>query len=161
MRMITFCLATAIIGALGCSDAAAVLPADGLVPLGTWGGDSAAMIVGDTATHLHISCTYGDVSGRIPIHDNGDFDVRGSYLLRAFPIAIGPTMPARFVGHVDGNTATVVVTVTDTIEKKTVVRGPVVVTLGRDPKLMPCPICRRPIVTQSRWARALHWLIRR
>ena len=161
MRMITFCLAMAIVGALGCSDAAAVLPADGLVPLGAWGGDSAAMIVGDTATHLHISCTYGDVSGRIAVRDNGDFDVRGSYLLRAFPLAIGPTMPARFVGHLDGNAVTVVVTVTDTIEKKTVVRGPVIVTLGRDPKLMPCPICRRPIVTRSRLTRALHWPIRR
>jgi hypothetical protein len=138
----------AFVGALACSSSSTLESSAGPLPLGNWGGDSAAMIVSDTATHLHISCTYGDVSGRIAVGAGGDFDVRGSYLLRAFPIAIGPTMPARFVGHVDGNTATVVVTVTDTIEKKTVVRGPVTVTLGRDPKLMPCPICRRPIITR-------------
>jgi hypothetical protein len=137
-----------ITAVLSCSGSSSTDPRDGLVALGQWGGDSAAMIVSDTATHLHISCTYGDVSGRIPIHANGDFDVRGSYVLRAFPIAVGPAMPARFTGHVDGSTATVVVTVTDTTEKKTVVRGPVTITLGRDPKLIPCPVCRRPIVTR-------------
>jgi hypothetical protein len=147
MRMKVLTLLALFAGVLDCSDATSLASTDGLLPLGNWGGDSAAMIVGDTATHLHISCTYGDVSGRISVRDNGDFDVHGSYLLRAVPIAVGPTMPARFVGHVDGNTATVVVTVTDTVEKKTVVRGPVTITLGRDPKLMPCPICRRPIIT--------------
>jgi hypothetical protein len=54
------------------------------------------MIVGDTAMHLHIGCTFGDVSGRVPLGANGQFDVAGSYLLRAYPIAVGPTMPARF-----------------------------------------------------------------
>ena len=121
---------------------------DGLIGLGQWGGDSAAMIVGDTAMHLHVACTFGDVSGRVALKPDGSFDVTGSYLLRAFPIAIGPTMPARFTGRVNGNTATVLVTVNDTIEKKTVVRGPVEVTLGRDPKLMPCPICERKIITR-------------
>lgn len=121
---------------------------DGVVALGQWGGDSAAMIVSDTATHLHVACTYGDVSGRIPVGANGEFDIAGSYLLRAFPIAVGPTLPARFTGRIDGDRATVLVTVNDTINKTTVVRGPVVVRLGQAPKLMPCPICRRPIVTR-------------
>src|SRR3954468_19272988 len=103
-------IAFAFLVALACSSSSGLQSADGLLPLGNWGGDSAAMIVSDTATHLHIGCTYGDVSGRLPIRDNGDFDVSGSYLLRAYPIAIGPTMPARFVGHVEGTTATIVVT---------------------------------------------------
>ena len=80
---------------------------------------------------------------------NGQFDVAGSYLLRAYPIAIGPTMPARFRGRVDGTSAKITVTVTDTVQHTTVVRGPVTVQLGRDPKLMPCPICRRQIVTRA------------
>jgi hypothetical protein len=128
---------------------------DGALPLGTWGGENSGMIVGDTAMHLHVGCTYGDVSGRISLSANGQFDVAGSYLLRAYPIAIGPTMPARFVGRVDGGKATVTVTVNDTVEHKSVVLGPVVVTWGTDPKMGPCPICRRPIVTQHRglWAR--------
>ena len=100
------------------------------------------MIVGDTSMHLHIGCTYGDVSGRVPVA-NGAFDVSGIYMLRAYPIAIGPTLPARFAGTIAGNRVTITVTVQDTVEHKTVVRGPVVVTYGDQPRLSPCPICRR------------------
>lgn len=121
--------------------------ADGPLPLGTWGGDSAGLIVSDTAAHLHIGCTFGDVSGRIEISPQGDFDVQGSYMLRAYPITVGPTVPARFVGHVSNNEATITVTVDDTVTGHTVVRGPVVVRLGVEPRLGPCPICRRSIVT--------------
>lgn len=124
-----------------CSSSSSPTISDGSLARGQWGGDSAAMIVGDTSVHLHISCTYGDVSGRITIRDDGTFDVAGSYLLRAFPIAIGPTLPARFSGRIDRQTATIVVTVNDTVNKQTVVRGPVRVTLGQEPRLLPCPIC--------------------
>src|SRR5436853_3975867 len=85
-----------------CSSSGSTLAvSDGALALGTWGGDSSGLIVSDTAMHLHIACTYGDVSGRIPVGANGQFDVRGSYTLRAYPIAIGPPVPAQFVGHVD------------------------------------------------------------
>ena len=100
------------------------------------------MIVADTSMHLHVGCTYGDVSGRVQVV-NGEFDVTGSYMLRAYPIAIGPTLPARFTGTAAGNRATITVTVQDTVEHQTVVRGPVVVTFGAQPQLGPCPICRR------------------
>ena len=135
-------------------------PFDSVLPLGTWGGDNSGMIVGDTAMHLHVACTYGDVSGRIPLSANGQFDVAGSYMLRAYPIAIGPTMPARFVGRVDGAKATITVTVNDTTEHKTVVLGPVVVTLGATPQMGPCPICRRPVVTQGERPRGVWSRIR-
>lgn len=105
------------------------------------------MIVGDTAMHLHIGCTFGDASGRIAINSNGQFDVAGSYMLRAFPIAVGPTVPARFTGRLDGNVVTVTATVNDTVQKKTVVMGPVVVVFGAEAKLGPCPICRRQVLT--------------
>jgi hypothetical protein len=139
---------------VACSGGTTAPPSDGALALGTWGGENSGMIVSDTAMHLHVACTYGDVSGRIALA-NGQFDVAGSYLLRAYPIAIGPTMPARFVGRVDGGKATVTVTVNDTVEHKSVVLGPVVVTWGVDPKMGPCPICRRPILTQRPgvWAR--------
>ena len=122
-------------------------PFDGFIALGAWGGDSAAMIVGDTAMHLHIGCTYGDVSGRIPVGADGRFDVTGSYMLRAFPIAVGPSVPARFVGRLDGATIVVTVTVDDTVQHATVIRGPATVTYAQEPRLMQCPICRRPIIT--------------
>jgi len=137
--------------AVACSSsrASAPLPSDGLLPLGNWGGEGAGLIVSDTAMHLHVGCTFGDASGRIVLNANGAFDVAGSYMLHAFPIAVGPTVPARFTGRLDGNTVTVTATVNDTVEKKTVVMGPVTVVFGADAKLGPCPICRRQIVTHG------------
>ena len=138
---------------LACSSPSSAPTISGPLALGNWGGDSAAMIVSDTAMHLHIGCTYGDVSGRIDIGPTGRFDVAGSYMLHAFPIAVGPNVPARFVGQVsaaNGGTATITVTVDDTVAHQTVVRGPVTVSLAQAPRLMPGPICRRPIITKPR-----------
>ncbi|HTJ22866.1 MAG TPA: hypothetical protein VL383_10760 [Gemmatimonadaceae bacterium] len=125
-----------------------VPPFDGNLPLGNWGGENAGMIVSDTAMHLHIGCTYGDVSGRVPLGNGGQFDVAGSYTLRAYPIALGPAVPARFTGRLDGAKVTITATVDDTVEHKTVVLGPATVTYGAEAKLGPCPICRRPIITK-------------
>jgi hypothetical protein len=52
-------------------------------------------------------------------------------------------VPARFIGKVVGRIATITVTVRDTVQIATVVKGPVTVTLGEQPRLGPCPICRR------------------
>lgn len=132
---------------LSCASASPVVPADLRLPLGTFGGDSGGMIVGDTAMHLHIGCTFGDVSGRVPVDASGRFDVAGSYMLRAYPITVGPSVPARFTGSIDGDRIVVRATIDDTVAGATVVRGPVSVRLGVEPKLGPCPICRRPVVT--------------
>ncbi len=123
---------------------------DGKLQLGTWGGDNAGMIVSDTAMHLHVGCTFGDVSGRIALAADGSFDVSGSYMLRAYPITIGPSVPARFRGRVDGAVATVTVTVNDTVQRATVIKGPVTVKFGDEPRMGPCSICRRPIITMRR-----------
>ena len=137
------CAVAGVMLSLGCSGTVANLsPYNGELALGTWGGDAAGMIVSDTSMHLHIGCTYGDVSGRVPV-TSGSFDVSGSYMLRAYPIAVGPTVPARFTGKVTGNVATITATVDDTVQHQTVVKGPVTVTLGETPRLGPCPICRR------------------
>ena len=132
-----------------CSAAPNLAPADGELPLGTWGGDSAGMIVSDTALHLHVGCTFGDVSGRVQVNSDGTFDVSGNYTLHAYPIAVGPTDPARFTGKVSGATATVTAIITDTAQRQTVVHGPVIVSLGVTPRLGPCPICARPVITKS------------
>ena len=123
-------------------------PFTGELTLGTWGGSGAGLIVSDTSMHLHVGCTYGDVSGRIAFDATGAFDVSGSYMLHAYPITVGPSVPARFVGRLSGSTLTVTAIVNDTTQHTTVTRGPVSVTLGADPKLGPCPICRRPIITK-------------
>jgi len=62
-------------------------------------------------------------------------------------VAGGPSVPARFTGRLDGNAVTVTATVNDTVEKKTVVMGPVIVVFGQEAKLGPCPICRKQILT--------------
>jgi len=140
---------SAAVLAFACSSTSTPLPPnDGFIALGTWGGDTAAMIVGDTAMHLHIGCTFGDVSGRVPLDAQGHFDVSGSYMLRAFPIAVGPSVPARFTGRLDANVISVTATIDDTVQKKTVVLGPVKVTYLVEPKMRNCPICRRPIRTR-------------
>lgn len=133
---------------IACSSGPTVQPLDGELPLGTWGGDSAGMIVGDTSMHLHVGCTFGDVSGRVKIGDDGTFDVAGTYTLHAFPVQVGPSDPARFTGKVSGSTAVVTATIDDTAQHQTVIHGPVVVSLGVTPRLGPCPICARPVLTK-------------
>jgi len=117
-------------------------PAPGTVIVGTWGGDNAGLLADDTSAHAHIGCTYGDVHQAIVIGAAGRFDVPGEYLLRAYPIAVGPTMPARFHGSVSGWVMTLSVTVTDTVAHTTTELGPVKLARGVEPKMQACPICR-------------------
>jgi hypothetical protein len=146
-----------VVSSATCSSASSTLPAaNGTLAAGTWGGDNAGMIVSDTLVHVHIGCTFGDVAGRIQVDARGQFDVAGSYLLRAYPIAVRPTLPAQFTGHLDGTIVTVMVAVDDTINKQTIVRGPVTVKFGDAPHLGPCPICKSP---QSTVGHALMELI--
>ncbi len=143
MRITLFIAGTAVVAA-GAAATTPIAAYDGKLAGGPGGGATPGLIVQDTAVHLHVGCTFGDVSGRIAVDANGSFDVAGSYRLRAYPIAIGPTLPARFVGHLDGTTLAVSVTVDDTIQHRTVVLGPVSVTYLREPKMKNCPICRVP-----------------
>jgi hypothetical protein len=138
----------ALVGA--CAAGTTSVPSDHLIPLGTWGGDDGGLIVGDTSMHLHVGCTFGDVSGRVVVDANGRFDVAGSYMLRAYPITVGPAVPARFTGRIDGTRLTITATVNDTVAHQTVVRGPVSLTLGEEPRLANCPICRRPSTRGAR-----------
>jgi hypothetical protein len=148
-RLVHRLYALSAAGLVACSANRNLPVAEEALALGTWGGERAEVIVGESGTHLHIDCTVGDVPGRIPVHQTHRFDVAGSYLLRAFPIAAGPTMPARVTGRVDGANATITVTVNDTVQHKTTVLGPLVVTYGRAPRHMPsCPRCGRPAVVE-------------
>jgi hypothetical protein len=119
----------------------APLPTDALAT-GTWGGERAGVIVAGSA-HVHIGCTNGEFPGPITLDEAGRFSVSGSYVLRAFPVQIGPRLPAQLAGVVTGRRLTLSVAVNDTVEKKLVVLGPVVVTYGREPIMGPCPICRK------------------
>ena len=134
---------------VACSAGQRLPPFDGAIPVGSWGGTGAGMTVSETGLHLHISCTNGDVVGRVPVGPQGEFDVSGSYMLRAYPVAVGPTLPARFTGRLQGNAVTITATVDDTVLHQTVIRGPVTVHYGEEARLGPCPICKPPMDTKS------------
>jgi hypothetical protein len=136
----------ALVGLLvgSCSGSSLLPPSDGILAVGTWGGDNSGVIVTDSAVHVHVGCTFGDMPGNVQLDQDGRFTVDGSYVLRAYPIQIGPSLPAQFSGRVSGRTLTLAIAVHDTVERKVVALGPITVVYGRDPEMGPCPICRAP-----------------
>ncbi len=122
----------------------------GLLVKDTWGGADAGVIISETQTHVHIGCTYGDFPASVPVNEQGRFSVNGSYLLRAYPVAIGPALPAEFAGTVNGSSITYTIVVNDTVENKFVTLGPATVTLGKEPRMGPCPICHAPTTRLGR-----------
>ena len=129
----------------GCFSDNDVLPLDSeqLAP-GTWGGDNAGVIVDDTVAHVHVGCTLGNFPGPVALDNAGRFSVAGEYMLRAYPVARGPMLPAQFTGTVRSNRLTLTIAVNDTVEKKNVTLGPVTVRFDEMPRMGPCPICRKP-----------------
>ena len=123
--------------ALGPCDPTGVKPPKDLA--GTWGGENAALIADDTSAHVHIGCTYGNVHQQIITDADGRFDVPGEQNITAHPVDRGILHPARFSGRVSGGVMTLTVTLTDT----SVTLGPVKLAFGQEPRMGPCPICRR------------------
>jgi hypothetical protein len=145
-RGIALALFAVLAGAVGlatCDSESPVEPATELAG-GTWGGDRAGVLVSDSVAHVHVGCTYGDFPAPIALDADSRFSVSGQYVLRAYPIAIGPPLPAQFAGVVHGNELVLTVAVNDTVEKKLVVLGPVTVVFGREAIMGPCPICEKP-----------------
>jgi hypothetical protein len=139
---------TALAGAaLACVESGPLPPPGDTLSIGTWGSSNAGVIVTDSAVHVHVGCTFGDMPGDVPLDAEGRFTVDGTYVLRAYPVMVGPELPAQFSGRVVGRTLTLVVAVNDTVEKTVVALGPITVTFGRTPLMGPCPICRAP----ARW----------
>lgn len=129
----------------GCARSSGEPPPPDHLAVGTWGADGSAVIVGDREVHVHLGCTKGDFLRPESLVD-GRFNVEGTYILRAYPIQLGPELPARFTGVVRGSLLTLAVAVNDTVEKTLVALGPVTIVLGREPRMGPCPICARATV---------------
>ena len=132
-----------LVALFGCGEDL-LIPSDGFLPLGTWGGEGAGVIATDSLTHVHIGCTFGDITGRVGLDPDGRFTVAGSYVLQAYPVQVGPSLPAQFSGRVSGRRLSLAIAVNDTVEKKLVALGPVTVVLGREPEMGQCPICAVP-----------------
>ena len=128
----------AVAALLGPCDPTGLKPPKDLA--GMWGGENAALIADDTSAHVHIGCTYGNIHNRIMLDADGRFDMAGEQNITAHPVDRGILHPARFSGRVIGSTMTLTVTLTDT----TVTLGPVLLWYGKEPRMGPCPICRRP-----------------
>lgn len=107
---------------------------------GTWGGDDAGLIATDTSAHVHIGCTLGDTKGKIIADLDGHFSITGTYNVDAYPIDRGILHPAQFSGVITGRSMTLTVVLTDNGRQL----GPVTLMLGKEPKMGPCPICRKP-----------------
>lgn len=107
---------------------------------GTWGGENAGLIATDTSAHVHIGCTLGDTKGKIIADLDGHFSINGTYNVDAFPVDRGILHPAQFSGTITGKSMSITVILTDTGQQL----GPVTLTLGKEPKMGPCPICRKP-----------------
>ena len=135
--------ATQLVCAACTSSSTDVVPPTEL-PAGTWGNENVGLLVGDALAHVHVGCTKGDFPAPVPLDEEQRFNVSGSYLVKAYPVAVGPTMPARFAGVLRGNELTFTVAVNDTVDDELVVLGPVTAFLGREPEMGPCPICEAP-----------------
>jgi hypothetical protein len=147
-------LITSIIAAVACYNASSA-PITQVV--GTWGGDNAGLIASDTGAHIHIGCTLGDTKTSIHPDADGHFDVVGTYNVDAYPVDRGIIHPARFSGQITGHTMTLTVNLTDTARQL----GPVTLTYGKEPKMGPCPICRKPKHAGRRTLHKNHGLARR
>src|ERR1035437_623320 len=127
-----------------CLKSAPPTSAGTMLARGTWGGDNAAVIATDSVTHVHVGCTFGDFPPNVVFDANGRFAVSGSYMIHAYPVAFGPTMPAQLSGQVTGATLTYAVAVNDTVAKQVVSLGPATVIFGKTPNMGPCPVCLVP-----------------
>ena len=141
MRHLAFVSALMLLGSRDCTFTG---PRPGRTVTGTWGGDNAGLIADDSNAHVHVACTFGNLPHAIVLDATGRFDLAGEYTLRAFPIVVGPPLPARFSGAVVGPLMTLTIVVTDTTADTTAVLGPVKLVRGREPVMYPCPICRSP-----------------
>jgi hypothetical protein len=146
MKIHRILLAASLLLLATCDDDSLVETDPVRLEVGEWGGQNAGVIVSSSTAHVHVGCTLGDFPAPIELDAEGRFSVAGSYLVRAFPIAVGPTMPAQFAGVVRNGSLTMTVAVNDTIQKELIVLGPVTVTYGREARMGPCPICEMTMV---------------
>jgi hypothetical protein len=107
----TFLSAFLALGAVGCGSSAP----DSFVPIGTWGGDHASLIVTATNATIEFDCAHGALPAPITLTD-GAFDMPGEYFQEyGGPIRVDETVdgqPARYRGSISRGTMTLRVSLT-------------------------------------------------
>jgi hypothetical protein len=109
------------------------------VPIGTWGGEHAGLMVGEVGASAEFDCAHGATSGAMTLDAASRFDVAGTYTREhGGPVQNPPPPPdihpARYTGSTDGRTLILTVTLGDTGD----VFGPYTLTFGAQPRLLKC-----------------------
>jgi hypothetical protein len=106
------------------------------VATGTWGGEHLVLEVSDKGAEAEFDCAHGQITEPIALDQRGDFDAAGTFTPEhGGPVRRGevpPAAPARYSGHVDGDTMTLKVF----RDKEEV--GTFTLTRGNRPLLMKC-----------------------
>jgi hypothetical protein len=106
------------------------------VATGTWGGEHIILEVSEKGAEVEFDCAHGRTSQPMTLNQRGDFDIPGTFA----PEHGGPvrmdepenSKPARYSGHVVGDTMTLTVTQ----EKEKI--GTFTLTRGTQPMLRKC-----------------------
>ena len=111
---------------------------DTRVPTGVWGGDHVALTFTEAGAHLEFDCASGDVTVPLTLDKTGRLEVDGVFIREhGGPIRsdeVPDRQPARYSGHVEGQTMTLEVTLTSSNESV----GSFTVTLGAEPRVRKC-----------------------
>jgi hypothetical protein len=81
---------------------------------GVWGGQGIALKVSATVADVEFDCAHGQIPQPIKLDKHGDFEVAGTFTAEhGGPMRRDETLqpaPARYSGHVDGDTMSLTVT---------------------------------------------------
>lgn len=91
------------------------------IPTGVWGGQHINIEVGEKSATIEYDCASGVIKGPLVTDANGRFTLRGTHKLQRG----GPTradddtksQPATFTGSIKGNTMTLTLKLSDSIEE--------------------------------------------
>src|SRR5262245_23188083 len=120
--------------ALASPPAAAAAVSDTAMARGVWGGDQLIVEIVADGADVEFECARGRITKSVKLDARGDFDLPGTFT----PQTPGPTRddaagaPARYRGHVEGDTLTLTVT------QGSAKLGPYTLTRDRRPILKKC-----------------------
>ncbi|MFN2514714.1 MAG: hypothetical protein ABR556_00740 [Pyrinomonadaceae bacterium] len=110
---------------------------DGM-PTGTWGGQHIGMEVTDNGARIEYDCAHGTINHQIVPDDSGKVEAKGIHVKEhGGPVREGEepeSHPARYSGHTDGKTMTLMITLTDTNESI----GTFTLGYGKHPRITKC-----------------------
>ncbi|HEX8650885.1 MAG TPA: hypothetical protein VF708_08580 [Pyrinomonadaceae bacterium] len=89
-------------------------------PTGVWGGAHIRLNLTKNHAEIEYDCAHGTIEEPLALDDKGRFDAKGTLIAEhGGPVRRNESprnRPARYTGHVNGETMTLTVTLTDTNE---------------------------------------------